>query len=169
MAIAVKRGLGAVTGRRRYFLPVQGLKTWDYKTWNGRAGSDPAGAEEPSMIKGVKFVSISVRDQDRALDFYTGKLGFTILTDQPMGEGQRWIELSIPGADTCVVLFTPSGHEDRIGGFSNIAFYSDNVERTYDQLVARGVEFVQPPKRESWGTSAIFKDPDGNQFVFSSR
>jgi catechol 2,3-dioxygenase-like lactoylglutathione lyase family enzyme len=50
------------------------------------------------MIKSIKFGSIPVRDQDRALKFYTEKLGFNIQTDQPMGE-QRWIELGIPGAE----------------------------------------------------------------------
>ena len=121
------------------------------------------------MIRAVKFVSIPVRDQDRALEFYTTKLGFEILTDQPMGPGQRWIELGIPRAETRVVLFTMQGHEDRIGGQSNVVFSSDNVERTAEQLAAKGVEFVQPAKKESWGTSAIFKDVDGTQFVLSSR
>ena len=121
------------------------------------------------MIKAIKFVSIPVRDQDRALEFYTQKLGFEILTDQPMGPGQRWIELGIPRAETRVVLFTPAGHEDRVGGVSNVAFVSDNVEKTYQDLAAKGVEFVQPAKKEPWGTSAIFKDVDGNQFVISSK
>ena len=48
------------------------------------------------MIKQIKFVSIPVADQNRALDFYTDKLGFTIITDQPFDEKQRWIELRIP-------------------------------------------------------------------------
>ena len=120
------------------------------------------------MIKAVKFVSIPTRDQDRALAFYTERLGFRVATDQPMGE-QRWIELRVPGAETGVVLFTPTGHEDRIGGFMNLAFITDDVRKTYEELSARGVEFVQPPKTESWGTSAIFKDPDGNTFVLSSK
>jgi predicted enzyme related to lactoylglutathione lyase len=121
------------------------------------------------MIKAVKFVSIPVKDQGQALDFYAKKLGFQILTDQPMGGGQRWLELSIPGAETKVVLFTPPGHETRIGTFSNITFMTDNVEKTYEGLSARGVDFEQPPKKEQWGTSAIFKDLDGNIFVLSSR
>jgi predicted enzyme related to lactoylglutathione lyase len=120
------------------------------------------------MIKNVKFVSIPVRDQDKALAFYTEKLGFEILTDQPFGP-QRWIELKIPGAQTGVVLFTPPGHEDRIGSFTSISFTCDDVDKTYAELTARGVEFVQPPKKESWGTSAIFKDPDGNSFVLGTR
>jgi predicted enzyme related to lactoylglutathione lyase len=120
------------------------------------------------MIKAVKFVSVPVRDQDRALAFYTDQLGFRVTTDQPMGE-QRWIELRIPGAETGFVLFTPTGHEDRVGGFMNMAFTTDDVQKTYEELSARGVEFVQPPKTEHWGTSAIFKDPDGNTFVLSSK
>jgi len=121
------------------------------------------------MIKQIKFVSVPVADQDRALDFYTEKLGFTIITDQPFDDKQRWIELRIPGADTRLVLFTPKGHEDRIGGFSNVTFVADDVQKTYEELSARGVEFVKPPKSESWGTSAIMQDPDGNVFVISSK
>jgi predicted enzyme related to lactoylglutathione lyase len=121
------------------------------------------------MIKAVKFVSIPVKDQSQALVFYTKKLGFQILTDQPMGEGQRWLELGIPGAETKVVLFTPPGHETRLGTFSNVTFVSDNVEKTYQELSGRGVDFVQPPKKEQWGTSAMFKDPDGTIFLLSSK
>jgi catechol 2,3-dioxygenase-like lactoylglutathione lyase family enzyme len=121
------------------------------------------------MIKAVKFVSISVKDQGQALVFYTKKLGFQILTDQPMGEGQRWLELGIPGAETKVVLFAQPGHETGAGAFSNITFMSDNVEKTYEELSARGVEFVRPPRKEQWGTSALFRDLDGNIFLLSSK
>ncbi len=119
------------------------------------------------MIKGVKFGSIPVRDQDRALKFYTEKLGFTVQTDQPFVE-QRWIELGIPGAQTGIVLFTPDEHKTHIGTFSHLSFNCDNVERTYQELVQRGVEFAGPPEKMPWGTFVKFKDPDGNQFVLSS-
>ncbi len=122
----------------------------------------------PAMFKRIKFVSIPVRDQDLALAFWTEKMGFQVVTDQPMGPGLRWIELRIPGAQTGVALFCPPGHEDRIGTFQNISFASDDVEKTYRELSERGVEFVQAPKRESWGMSAIFEDPDGNRFVIGS-
>ncbi len=121
------------------------------------------------MIKGIKFASVPVRDQDRAIGFYTEKLGFVLATDQPFDDKQRWIEMRIPGAATRVVLFTPDGWEERIGGFTNITFVADDVQRTYDELSAKGVEFPMPPKTEHWGTAAIFKDADGNQFVLSSR
>jgi len=120
------------------------------------------------MLKKVKFVGVAVRDQDAALAFWTNKIGLQITTDQPMGPGQRWIELKIPGAQTGLVLFTPPGEEARIGTFHNMSFAADDVEKTYRELSERGVEFVQPPKKEEWGTSAVFKDVDGNTFVIGS-
>jgi predicted enzyme related to lactoylglutathione lyase len=82
---------------------------------------------------------------------------------------QRWIELAIGGSQTQIVLFTPDGQEDRVGSFFNGAFACDDVEATYRQLSARGVEFTGGPTKESWGTSATFKDIEGNEFVLSSR
>jgi len=120
------------------------------------------------MITRVKFMGIPVRDQKAQLAFYTEKLGFEVLTDQPLG-AQRWIELKIPRAETHVVLFTPEGHEDRVGSFVNASLACDDVKKTYEELKARGVEFTQPPTEQPWGTFAKFKDADGNQFVLSSR
>lgn len=121
------------------------------------------------MIRGVKIVSIPVRNQDVSLKFYTDKMGFKVATDQPFGDGQRWIELKIPGSDTAIALFTPQGHENRVGGFQPVTFWCDDVFATAQTLKSKGVELSAEPRKESWGTMAMFKDPDGNQFVFSSR
>jgi catechol 2,3-dioxygenase-like lactoylglutathione lyase family enzyme len=125
--------------------------------------------QEKAVIRGLKIVSIPVGDQDTALKFYTEKLGFKVATDQPMGDGKRWIELLIPGAETSLALFTPPGQESRIGGFQPMTFWCDDVVATANALKAKGVELAAEPRKEPWGTMAIFKDPDGNQFVFSSR
>ncbi len=119
------------------------------------------------MIRRVKFIGVCVRDQDRALEFYTDKLGFKLKADQPMGH-QRWIELDIPGAETQLVLFTPQGQEDRIGTFVNTSLECDNLDATYQELQSRGVEFSNPPQDQPWGSFAIFKDSEGNSFVLSS-
>ena len=120
------------------------------------------------MITQLKFVGIPTADQDRALRFYTEKLGFVLSTEQPFNDRQRWIELRIRDSPTRVALFTPEGHEDRIGTRFNGAFSCDDVKATYRQLKGRGVEFVREPQKQPWGEFAIFKDPDGNQFVLSS-
>lgn len=121
------------------------------------------------MIRSVKFVTITVSDQQRSLAFYTEKLGFEVATNQPFGEKNRWIELRTPAGDTRIVIFPPFDENQRPGGFSNITFLSDDVEATYKLYADRGVEFVQEPKKEDWGTSAMFKDPDENIFLISSR
>jgi catechol 2,3-dioxygenase-like lactoylglutathione lyase family enzyme len=120
------------------------------------------------MIRGIKFVGIPVRDQDAALKFYTEKLGFKVVTDQPFTDKQRWIELLIPGAESGLALFTPPGQEERIGQFQPISFWCDDVFAAAKTLKSKGVTLAQEPKTEVWGSIAIFKDPDGNQFALSS-
>ena len=120
------------------------------------------------MITHLKFASVPCRDQDAALKFWTETIGFRVVTDQPMGD-QRWIELSIGSAQTELVLFTQPGHESRIGSFFNGSFACDDVEATWRQLTARGVEFRGPPEKQPWGTFAVFKDLEGNEFVLGSR
>ena len=121
------------------------------------------------MITHIKFVSVPTRNQDQALKFWTEQVGFTLLTDQPFSDDQRWIELKVGKSDTRLVLFTPDGQQDRIGGFFNGALACDDVEHTYRQLSGRGVVFDGPPQKQPWGIFAKFSDPDGNQFVLSSR
>ena len=120
------------------------------------------------MIRGIKFVSVPVRDQDGALKFWTETCGFKVTTDQVFGP-QRWIELMIPGAETGLVLFTMDGDEARIGTAQPISLWCDDVFATAEGMKAKGVVFAKEPKKEHWGTSAIFEDLEGNKFVLSSR
>jgi predicted enzyme related to lactoylglutathione lyase len=120
------------------------------------------------MISHVKFVTIPTRDQDRALKFWTERVGFRVLTDQPFDEKQRWIELRIGSSETRFVLFTFGDQGLQPGAPFNGALACSNVEQTYQELTARGVDFISPPQKQPWGTFAMFKDPDGNQFVLSS-
>jgi catechol 2,3-dioxygenase-like lactoylglutathione lyase family enzyme len=121
------------------------------------------------MITHVKFVSIPTTNQDRSLAFYTGKLGFKVVTDQPFNATQRWIELRIGSSETRFVLFGMDEGMMQAGAQFNGALACDNVEKTHAELTAKGVEFTAPPTTEPWGTFAILKDPDGNQFVLSTR
>lgn len=118
------------------------------------------------MITHAATIGVYVSDQQRALDFYVGKLGFEVRRDEPMSPEARWIEVAPPGAQTALVPFTPPGLEDRIGTFASVVFDCDDIQATYEELRGRGVEFVEPPAMQPWGMiMAQFKDIDGNQFV----
>jgi predicted enzyme related to lactoylglutathione lyase len=119
------------------------------------------------MIKNVNFVSVPVADQKRALEFYTKRLGLTVFTDQPMGEGQRWIELKIGSAQTKLVLFTADDYKDMIGKSVAFSLNVDDLDKTYAELREKGVEFIDPPKREPWGAYATFRDSEGNKLIIS--
>jgi predicted enzyme related to lactoylglutathione lyase len=121
------------------------------------------------MITNVKFVSIPTNDQDRALEFWTKRVGFKVHTDQPFDDKQRWIELRIGSSETGIVLFKFGADGPQPGMSFNGALACSNVQKTYDELVERGVEFVTPPQKQPWGSFAVFKDIDDNRFVLSSR
>jgi catechol 2,3-dioxygenase-like lactoylglutathione lyase family enzyme len=121
------------------------------------------------MISHVKFVSIPTTDQDRALKFWTERVGCRVLTDQPFNDQQRWIELRVGSSDTRLVLFVFDGEGLKPGMMFNGAFACDNVEQTHQEMAANGVEFSTAPQKAHWGTFAMFKDPDGNTFLLSSR
>jgi len=116
------------------------------------------------MLKRIKFVALPVKDQSRALEFWTSKVGFKVFTDQTMGD-MRWIELKLPGADTMLVLHKQP--DAKTGAEPIVSFVADDVKATYDELRGKGVEFTQPPKKEHRGEFAVFKDTEGNQIVFS--
>ena len=100
------------------------------------------------MIRGIKFVSIPVVDQDRALAFYTEKLGFRVATDQPFDDKQRWIELAIPGAETGVVLFRMDGGPQP-GGFMNMSLWTDDVTVTARKLKC---DFCASTNTRAWSS-----------------
>jgi predicted enzyme related to lactoylglutathione lyase len=122
--------------------------------------------EEAHVIKRVKFATLPVMDQQRALEFYTEKLGFKIFTDQPYREGWRWIELQIPGGETRLVFSAATGAPDPTT--PALVFVADDVERTFQDLRGKGVEFTQPPQKAPWGMNALFKDTEGNLLVLGT-
>lgn len=125
------------------------------------------------MITHVATTSVFVSDQDKAVDFYVNKLGFEKRRDESMGpDAPRWIEVVPPGAQTALVIFKPSEampgastYENavaQIGQFTSFIFGVDDINATYRELSARGVEFGHAPTRQHWGWWATIKDPDGN-------
>jgi lactoylglutathione lyase len=122
------------------------------------------------MIGGVAQVVIEVEDQERAKAFWTETLGFELAQDAPYGE-ERWLEVRTPDQAVTIVLEVRHGPRpvppDPGMPTSNVMFYADDLQQTYLQLAARGVEFPVPPVEQSFGWWSVFEDPDGNRFALT--
>lgn len=118
------------------------------------------------MITHVHSVTVLVKDQDQAVDFYVNKLGWEQRSDSPFGEGSRWIEVAPPGATTALALLRPQdigAPPEAVGSSSGVSVVADDLNSTYEELTGRGVEFAQPPGMMPWGQMATwFNDQDGN-------
>jgi predicted enzyme related to lactoylglutathione lyase len=112
----------------------------------------------------ISVVTLFVNDIDRAIDFYTKKLGWEKTMDAPMGEGSRWVTVAPSGAQTAFTLSTsfPDGTPVKVGGFSGVILEVDDVFQTCEDLKKKDIEFEEQPRSEPWGGWAMFKDSEGN-------
>eukprot|EP01120_Amphizonella_sp_Union-15-10_P011176 TRINITY_DN4671_c0_g1_i1.p1 TRINITY_DN4671_c0_g1~~TRINITY_DN4671_c0_g1_i1.p1 ORF type:complete len:146 (-),score=32.10 TRINITY_DN4671_c0_g1_i1:67-474(-) len=114
-------------------------------------------------------VSIFVKNQEEALQFYTQKLDFKKTADGTLPNGYRWLTVAPPGANFEFVLELATGEAlERVGtqtgGKILAAMDVDQITKTYETWKVRGVEFLAPPEVAAWGTGVVFKDLYGNQF-----
>jgi predicted enzyme related to lactoylglutathione lyase len=112
----------------------------------------------------ISVISLNVNDVDRAIDFYTNKLGWEKTMDVSMGDDGRWVTVAPAGRETSFTLSKdgPGWSADKVGGFSGVILETDNVHTTHDWLTKLGVEFAEEPRDEPWGGWATFKDSEGN-------
>ena len=123
------------------------------------------------MLSAVDKVSLNVRDQDAAKRFWVDTMGFELLQDSPMGEdaGTRWLEVRPPDGTATLILFSPRFDDSQLGSLSNVLFTCQDIQRTHEELMARGVEFPDPPGKQVWGWWATFKDTEGNLYGLGQR
>jgi uncharacterized glyoxalase superfamily protein PhnB len=120
-----------------------------------------------------------VHDQDEALEFWTKKVGFEVRQDITMEElgGFRWLTVGAPGQDISVALLTVPGPpvmdeatknqvEDLMskGNAGTVFLTTDDVQASYEELKANGVEFTEAPAEQPYGLDSEFRDPSGNKF-----
>ena len=112
----------------------------------------------------ISVVTLNVNDVDRAIDFYTKKLGWEKTMDMPMGDGTRWVTVAPKGTQTAFTLAkgNPGWSPEKVGGFTGVILEVDDVYKTHDELKKIGVEFTDAPTTEPWGGWAMFKDSEGN-------
>ena len=133
------------------------------------------------MITGLSHTTIWVLDQDEALAFYTGKLGFQVHTDATLDDF-RWLTVSPRDRpDNELVLLVPgppmmdeeSAEQVKAlvakGALGPGAFETDDCRATYAELSARGVSFLSEPTERFYGIEATFRDNSGNWFSMTER
>jgi len=121
------------------------------------------------MINKLSVVTVLVRDQDEALEFYTEKLGLEKKDDVPFGEDNRWLTVRAKDQQDLEIFLCKADSfgmdlMDHIGKAPSWAFGTDNCQETYETLSARGVKFQGPPVEQPWGIQAVFEDLYGNKF-----
>lgn len=122
----------------------------------------------------LQLVALVVHEYDPAIRFFVDVLGFELVEDSPSattdGRPKRWVVVRPPGAETGILLARADGerqtrvvgdqHAGRVGFFLHVTDFSAQ----YEKLLAAGVEFVRPPKREPYGQVAVFLDIAGNRW-----
>lgn len=129
------------------------------------------------MITNISLVTVYCLDQDKARDFYVDILGFQPGTDVTMGEGFRWLTVKHPSQPELeVTLMTPGPPLDpdaaafirrqlEKGQMGGLGLTVDDCRRTYEELSAKGVTFLQEPSDRPYGVEAVMRDVTGNWLV----
>jgi catechol 2,3-dioxygenase-like lactoylglutathione lyase family enzyme len=135
------------------------------------------------MITRLSHATLFVLDQDVAKDFYVNKLGFELRNDVAMEGGFRWltigakaqpdVEIILMGVGAGPIMDEESAEQIRgliaKGALGTGVLETDDCQRTYEELVAKGVEFKRPPEEQFYGIEALVKDPFGNWFSLVQR
>ena len=135
------------------------------------------------MIQRFSHITIYVLDQDAAYDFYVNKLGFEVHTDATMDGGFRWLTVNPKGQPDLEIALMPTTPGPKMdqetsdmlrkliakGALGSGVLETSDIQKTYEDLKARGVEFSQPPTERFYGIEALFKDNSGNWFSLSQR
>ena len=128
------------------------------------------GTDTGTRISQVATIIVPVSDQDRAIEFYTGKLGFEKRADIPMGEAMRWVEVAPPGAATTIAIVPPREGEPT-GVQTRVAFGTDDIDADHASLKAQGVDVDEEVSRMGGTVPPMFwlRDQDANSFLIVQR
>ncbi|MDF2145867.1 VOC family protein [Knoellia sp. p5-6-4] len=129
------------------------------------------------MITNISIVSVFVKDIDESKKFYTDVLGFQEKDDITLGEGYRWctvvhpsqpelnVSLAIPGPPHSPEFVEAMKRAQDQGSMHGLGLNVDDCQQTYEELSARGVEFLQSPSERPYGVEAVCRDNSGNWLV----
>ena len=126
---------------------------------------------QPCMPQHLSLTAVVVRDYDEAIAFFVGKLEFELREDTRLDEEKRWVVVAPPGSAESGILLAKAatpGQEQAIGNQSGgrvfLFLATDDFNRDYEAFRERGVKFLEQPRREAYGTVAVFEDLYGNRW-----
>jgi catechol 2,3-dioxygenase-like lactoylglutathione lyase family enzyme len=121
------------------------------------------------MKQRIGHIAIVVEDYDKAIEFYTKKLHFTLVEASILSETKRWVLVAPKGSLDCGLLLAKATNDEQhtrignqTGGRVFLFLYTDNFKRDYQNLQDQGITIVREPVIETWGTVAVFEDLYGN-------
>lgn len=123
----------------------------------------------------IGAVALVVPDYDAAIAFYVGAVGFTLLTDEDLGGGKRWVTVAPNGGGTALLLAKASGAAqeaaigNQTGGRVGFFLETEDFQRDHAAMTAAGVVFEEPPRQEPYGIVAVWRDPFGNRWDLLER
>ena len=121
-----------------------------------------------AAVTKLATVVVPMADQDRALDFYVGKLGFEKRVEIPFGDGQfRWIEVGVPGQETTIALAPPHPEAKTGGRETGISLHTDDIDGYHAQLQQAGVDVDAEVQRMGDPVPPMFwfRDHEGNTLM----
>ena len=116
----------------------------------------------------LSAIALVVPDYDAAIEFYVGSLGFELREDTKLSDTKRWVRVAPLGAETSLLLAKADGPKqeaaigNQTGGRVGFFLETDDFARDHAAMLAKGVDFKEPPRHETYGTVAVFQDPFGN-------
>jgi len=112
-----------------------------------------------------------VREYDEAIAYYCGILGFDLIEDTPLPDGKRWVLVAPPRSGGARLLLARAASSEQLtqignqtGGRIFLFLHTDDFERDFESMREKGVKFCQEPRKESYGTVAVFEDLYGNRW-----
>jgi catechol 2,3-dioxygenase-like lactoylglutathione lyase family enzyme len=123
------------------------------------------------MAQTLGHVALVVRDYDEAIAYFTKKLDFHLVEDTMVGEGKRWVIVSPPGSRGTLLLLAKASTPEQVSRIGNqtggrvfLFLHTDDFWRDYARMKARGVNFRESPREETYGTVVIFEELYGNRW-----
>ena len=122
------------------------------------------------MSTTLGMIAIVVDDYDSAIAHFVDDLSFTLIEDTPLTPEKRWVVIA-PSPQGAQILLAKAANTEQVAAIGNstggrVAFflYTDNFNQTYEKYLAKGIEFTETPRQESFGQVVVFKDKYGNKW-----